>query len=797
LRRYRAVAGLTQEELAARAGLSTQAISLLERGERHHPQSHTLHALAEALTLSLSERRALEAAARQQSAQVAVGGAAVVTAPADSRRPPHNLPLSLTSFIGREREMAEVVELLAGTRLLTLTGTGGVGKTRLALQVAGELVGTYPDGVWLVELATLENPALLPQTVAAALGVREEPGQPMRATLVAHLATRRLLLLLDNCEHLIAACAELTQALLRACPELRILATSREGLGAEGERLYRVPSLAVPDLDHLPLSEDLAAHAAVALFLVRAQERRAGFALSVHNAATVVQVCARLDGIPLAIELAAARVGSLPLEAMAARLDDLFRLLSGGPRTALPRQQTLRAALDWSYDLLSEPEQRLLNRLAVFAGGWTLDAAEAVCAGVGDDDPEVLDLLAGLVNKSLVLLDEMDGQQGRYRLLETVRQYAAERLHVSEEEELWVRDRHLAWFLALVELAEPELRGPEQAVWLGRLDAEHDNLRVALRWTVALPPQPGGRSVKERQRRRGDAEQGLRLAAALRGFWEAHGHLSEGREWLERLLAGQGSPDDVNAEHTRAKALNGAGWLALKQGDYERAVALCEESLTLGRELGDKAAIALSLLNLGVVALDQGHYERAMTLNEESLVLGRELGDTWGIAASLANLGTVAMEQGDYGRAAPLLEESAALLREQGDIGGVALVLHNLGYLEREQGHHGRAATWYAESLGLFHELEDSYGIASCLGGLAGVACAQNELQRAVRLGGAAAALREALGTPLPPVDRAIAERDMATARATLGDEAFSVTWAAGTALPLEQAISEALGVEV
>jgi predicted ATPase/transcriptional regulator with XRE-family HTH domain len=494
LRQYRLAAGLSQEELAERAGLSVQAVSYLENGRRQAPYHHTVGLLARALGLAAAEAAALAAAvprgrlAAGRTLPPAAGapehaGAAVGAAgpqaiyqvvhpdlPADFpplASPvvhPGNLPLALTSFIGREEEQSEVRALLGAARLVTLTGAGGAGKTRLALAVARELLGDYPQGVWLVELAPLADPALVPQAVAQALGLREEAGQPILGTLLGHLKERHLLLVLDNCEHLVSACAELATALLRACPSVRILATSREGLGVAGERLYRVPSLAAPPLGHLPPPERLGGYAAVALFVARAQERRAGFTLSAQNAPAVAAVCAQLDGLPLAIELAAARVGSLPVEAIAGRLDDRFRLLTGGPRTALPRQQTLQAALDWSYDLLTEPEQRLLHRLVVFAGGWTLEAAEVMGAGDGVESWEVLDLLGGLVNKSLVLLDEdadAPDRVGRYRLLETVRQYGWERLGTSQEAAR-VRDRHLAYFLALAEEAAPQT--PSQPV---------------------------------------------------------------------------------------------------------------------------------------------------------------------------------------------------------------------------------------------------------------------------------------------------------------------------------------------
>ena len=425
---------------------------------------------------------------------------------------PNNLPRQLTSFIGREREMAEVRRLLSTTRLLTLTGSGGCGKTRLALQVAADLVEAFAEGVWFVDLAPLSDPALVPQTVAATLRVREEPGRPILITLSEYLQPRHLLLVLDNCEHLVGACAELAQALLRACPHLQILATSREPLRIGGETTWRVPSLSLPDLLRLPLVESLAEYEAVRLFTDRAEVVLPGFLVTDQNALAVAQVCHRLDGIPLAIELAATRVKVLPVHQIAARLDDRFRLLTGGSRTALPRQQTLRAVMDWSYILLSEKERTLLRRLSVFAGGWTLDAAEAVCSGNRIETVEVLDLLAQLVDRSLVAVDREDAE-ARYRLLDTVRQYAREKLQDSGEE-TEVHGRHREWFLDLAERTEPELLGPEQGVWLARLEAEHDNLRAALTWSQQ--EEEGG-------------EAGLRLAGALGRFWWMRGHLTEGR----------------------------------------------------------------------------------------------------------------------------------------------------------------------------------------------------------------------------------------------------------------------------
>src|SRR5579884_1260938 len=494
----------------------------------------------------------------------------------------HNLPVQLTSFIGREKEMEEIKRLLSTAHLLTLTGSGGCGKTRLALQVAADRVEEYADGVWLVELAAIADLGLVPQTVAVALGVSEEPNRPLGETLANYLRPKSLLLVLDNCEHLLTACAQLADTLLRTCPKVRILASSREGLGLLGEALYHVPSLSLPDEKRLPTLEQLSQYEAVRLFVERAVLSRPDFAVTAQNAASVVQICSRLDGIPLAIELAAARARALAVEQLAQRLDDRFRLLTGGSRTALPRQQTLRATIDWSYDLLSQAERTLLRRLSVFLGGWTLEAAEAVCADASHAPPRaaamgagehaaapleagsrenaggpvaaeaVLDLLSRLVDKSLVLVEESAEAEARYRLLETVRQYSRDRLMESEEARD-LRCRHRDWFLTLAEGAERRLRGPDQVAWLNRLAQEHDNLRMALEWCRA--EEDAG------------AEAGLRLAGALWRFWRVRGYLSEGRERLEAALA-QASASERTAQ--RAKALYGLAALAWGQGDYTR-----------------------------------------------------------------------------------------------------------------------------------------------------------------------------------------------------------------------------------
>ena len=544
----------------------------------------------------------------------------------------NNLPLQVSSFVGRAQEMAKIQELLGQHRLVTLTGAGGTGKTRLALQAAAERLEEYGDGVWFADLAPLSDAALVVGTLAGVIGVSEEADRPLLETLTEVLRSQKTLLVLDNCEHVVGACAALAQSLLQSCPGVRVLATSREALNIAGERAWRVPALSVPDPQRLPVSEkDLGAvlmeYDSVRLFVERARAQRGEFVLGRGNATAVAQICRRLDGIPLALELAAARVRSLSVEQINERLDDRFRLLTGGSRTALPRQQTLRALIDWSYDLLDARGKTLLARLSVFAGGWSLEAAESVCAADGAEDWEVLDLLSGLVNKSLVVYDEEEGS--RYRLLETVRQYASEILGASEAAAN-SRARHRDYFLSLAEEAEPLLNGPEQASWLSRLEREHDNLRAALSWCEAEAwPEQGSESEGGGT---DSAAAWLRLCVALGRFWEVRGHYGEGRLWLKRVLQRtEGRPISV----MRARALNWAGTLAWRQGGFGTARALFEESLSGFRQIGDKKGAANALNNLGNVVHHQGDYDAARAFFEESLSLHRQIEDRRGSGIAL------------------------------------------------------------------------------------------------------------------------------------------------------------------
>ncbi len=689
-------------------------------------------------------------------------------------RPPDNLPLQLTSFVGREREMAQVRELLEDNRLLTLTGPGGSGKTRLALAVAWGVGQGFEDGVWLVELASLSDPELVPQAVASVLGVRETPGTPLVDSLRIHLGSRGVLLVLDNCEHLVGDCASLAEALLHSCPNLRILATSREALGVSGETIFAVPPLSLPDPRRLPALESLPHYEATRLFVERAKAARHEFSLTEGNAMAVAQVCYRLDGIPLAIELAAARIRVLSAEQISSRLDDSFRLLTGGGRSALAHQRTLRTAMDWSHELLSEEEKVLFRRLSVFAGGFTLEAAEAVGEGEGIEGAEVLDLLSTLVDKSLVVVEEGD-EEARYRLLETVRQYGREKLEESEEAER-VRRRHANYYLALAEEAERGLSGSDQAPWLARLETEHDNLRAALRWSL------GG----------GEAEPGLGLAAALWSFWYTRGHLSEGRRWLESAVFENGRL----RTRTKARALGGAGYIALFQGQYEAANRFLERGLALYRELEDKEGIASSLIYLGFVAvLGERDLETVPALYAEAVGLGPEIEDRRVAANLLLFQGLVAINQGEYEQATALHEEALAIFREIRDIQGMGHCLNNLALRAVVEGDYDGASLLIWENLRIARESDYKLGIQYSLLGLGLVAAAREEPTRAARLWGAVEAMEEAFGITITPLARSHTDYEvhLAASRSQLDEAAWGAAWAEGRAMTLEQAVDYAL----
>jgi predicted ATPase len=864
LRALREARGVTLDGWGARLGVSRTTVQRWERGERAPDPGAETAILAYcrdtglfrsydhgplaglSLTPALLQQVFTEARWRVRDAPA---GAVAPSAPppveqvdrVHAGQPPvrlSNLPSPLTSFIGRREELAALRRVQGGSRLLTLTGVGGGGKTRLALQLADELLWAYPDGICFVELASLGDPALIPDAASAALGLQTSGERPAVTVLQEQLTQRHLLLVLDNCEHLLPYCAELVETLLRACPQLEVVATSREALGIAGETVWRVQPLSSAD--------------ATRLFVDRARLHQPEIELSPADEATIEQICARLDGIPLAIELAAVRVRALSVEQIAARLHDRFQLLTSGSRTALPRQQTLRATLAWSYDLLTDDEQALLRRLAVFAGGWTLEAAEAIGRS-GNREPAVLDLLGSLVDKSLVAVQHREGAV-RYGLLETVRQFAGEQLETAGETAV-IRDRHRDWCLDLSEQAEAVLHGPGEGERFARLEEEHDNLRAALAWSIAQADGQGAVA--------------LRLVAALARFWEVRGHMSEGRQWLtQALAAGGAAPADV-----RAKALERAWWLSYMQGDYAAARGFNEQSLALYRTLGDARGIARAHSQMAGIALRCGDQAEARALMEQSLALHTALGDTWGTAAAQIGLGLLALRQGDYTVARPCLEAGLALHRqlgnkegmanaldylanvagEQGDIeqetallaealmlfrelgnkGGVALVLGDLGMQAWLQGEHTRAVALLDESLALYreraerrgtsrllawqsllalhrrdyvraaalcresltlaHELGDRWASGHYLPVLAAAVFGLDQRERAVQLLSTATARREQLATPLPRAIRPVHDATLAALRSALGEQAFAAGWAAGQALSSDDAIEAAL----
>ena len=682
----------------------------------------------------------------------------------------HNLPPPRTSFVGRERELVEIKRELAMTSLLTLTGAGGTGKTRLALELARELAPAYQDGAWLVELAGLSEPGLVPNEVAGTLGVRDQPGRPLLNALVDVLRSKEMLLILDNCEHLIEACAGLSQALLGSCPGLRIVATSREPLVTGVETSRVVPPLSVPGSKE-PTVEDLGRYASARLFVERARHRNPTFTLIPQNTQDVAQVCRKLDGIPLAIELTAARMDVLALEQITERLDRPLGILTGGSQPMEPRHRTLRATLRWSYELLSEPEQRLFATLSVFAGGFSLEAAEAV--GESIEQTDVLESFLALVDKSLVVAAPIGGGAVRYRMLEPIRQYGLEHLEGSGEAEE-VRRRHAEFFLALTEEAEPKLRGPRQGEWLGRLELDHDNFRAALSWVLE----------------QGEAQLGLRLSGALGEFWHRRGHLQEGRRWLQATLA---SGDEAPA---RIKALLHAGFLAWEQLDYERSEAFGEEALALAREQGDRAATASALYNVGAPTLYQLDFDRAAALFEEAAILQRAMEDATSLARTLQALGLTAIARQDFELAAELYEESLTLAREAED---QLMIVQTLGlgaFAFLGQGDHNRAKALSEEGLKLSGEMAMKHAIVFHLHAVAALASAQGQPVRSARLWGASEALMREIGTGLGPVESYHYGPYIASARAQLGEAAWQAAWDEGREMTSEQAVEYALSEE-
>jgi predicted ATPase/DNA-binding XRE family transcriptional regulator len=784
LRRYRDNAGLTQEDLAERTGLTPQAIGLLERGERRRPHKYTVQKLAEALELMGGDLAAFEAAARRPAARR-------TTAAESSRR---TLPAPLTQLIGREREVADIASLLRReeVRLLTLTGPGGVGKTRLAVEVAERSREAFADGVVFVPLAPLRDPEVVPSALAETLGVTDVANRTLQEALEQHLRDKQMLILLDNFEHLLAA-TPVVAGLVEACPGLTVLATSRASLRLVGEHQFPVSPLPLPEAISTAARDVLLKSPAVELFCQRARAAVPTFELTAQNAQAVASICRSLDGLPLAIELAAARIKLFSPRALLERLDRRLYLLAGGPRDLPERHQALRDAIAWSHELLGAGEQRLFRRLAVFAGGFTLEAAEAVCGPGGVDRPEengVLDRLAALVDASLLVSRSQisagrEDEGPRFTMLETIREYAAERLRSSGEAEEMSR-AHALYYLALAESTQPEVSAREPLEWLELLEEEYDNLRAALRWVI----------------RDREADTAARLALALWRFWAERHHLSEGRRWLEAVLAlgrpeaGEAEPSDLPARRWAFLHLV-TGILATGQGDYDRAVALYEESLALYQDLGHRKDMSGPLRELGIIAYCQGDYDEAVRLSEQALAISREFGSAFGSGLAVCTLADALRARGDIERARTLLVESLASLRRQTHplrvVNALANTLARLGSIECEMGRDARASKLYAESLELMRRFGFRSAAVDCLEGVARVAAMQGRPERAARLLGASAALRDEMGAPLVPASRTDHDHAANAARVALGEDAFAAARAVGHAMSLEEAITDAL----
>ena len=726
----------------------------------------------------------------------------------------NNLPIQLTSFIGRERELAEAKQKLEGARLLTLIGPGGTGKTRLSLQLAADLLSSFKDGVWLIELAPLAEASLVLQAIGIVFSVREQPGMPLEGLVFNYLRDKHLLLILDNCEHLIETCAQLADQFLHNSPNLKIIASSREALGINGETVYRVPSLTLPNQTEAS-REVLAGYESVQLFVARASAGNPNFSLTEKNASAVAQICHRLDGIPLAIELAAARARVFSAEQIAERLDDRFKLLTGGSRTALPRQQTLRALIDWSYDILSADEQILLRRLSVFAGGWSFEAAERVCS-----DLNVLDLLTQLINKSLVVVEE--DNETRYRLLETIRQYARDKLLESGEGEE-VRNKHLDYYLELAQTAEPHMEGFEHLQWTLKLNTEYDNIRTAVEWGLAR-----------------DIEAALQLVGALPFFWMTQGYSSEGYRWasevLEKAKSHQNNELSKLQLNARAKAYLALSRLATDLGDNKVVCSTASESVALARKSGDKQILSFALAHLASGKANLGNAEEAYTLAQEALAIAREEGNSpalgyslvmmaelvaiaiqdyeaavrygeeaiavseaggnrWGSSMTIFGLGFFARSIRDYDQARARFRTCLPVFLEFGDKHRINMIQSELAHIERETGHYQQAIPMYRETILEWQRLGHRAAIAHQLECFAFIAKAQEQPERAAKLFGAAEVLREKINIAMMPQERMEYNREIADLRANMEEKIFASHWAEGRGMAMEQVIEYAMAV--
>ena len=784
LKYLRKRAQLTQRELAIAVGYSEAHLSRLEKNQRL-PDLATTAALiipalgledepeSAALLMQLAVSVRTDHSAANQSFTVAQRRETIDVSD-DSESIPSNIPLQLTSFIGRRAETAKITKLLSReqpARLVTLVGPGGIGKTRLAIQIMMDLLPLYRDGIWFVDLTPISSAELIPQIIASNIGVTEMSGQSIAESLVRFLGSKQALILVDNCEHLIRAAAENIEKILRSCAHIQMLATSREPLSIAGEMIFRVHPLSLPEsLENT--NQDVIGHDSVQLFIERAQNIQPGFVVTDANLLFIARICRRLDGMPLAIELAAATIDFLSLGQIEARLDDRFHLLTRGQRT-LPRHQTLRAAIEWSYDLLDESEQILFRRLSVFSGGWTLEAAHAVCA---DEDYGVLDLLAGLVHKSLVSAEMRLDVEARYTMLETIREYARQKLITTGESEQ-IRSRHFDYFFTMAQQAEPGLFAERSS--LDWAEEEIDNIRAALTWS--LEKEPGDALSKER------AGRGLELMLHLWPLWLNRGYSVEGEEWVNQLLSVH-----TTATPARARALLVAGDLADLHGDPARKAALIRESLALARALGDKTRIAWALMEMGLVERDR-HYTQGIAFLTESLGMFEELKENLWVSRISFLLAETYIRNGILEAARPLWKRGLELSRAANDRFHIAWGLEGLGNLERLEGHLEQARQLYLESLPLKVRVMDKMGITYSLEAFARLAAAQKQFERAALLWGAAEGLGESLNLSLTPPEEQLYRSLFSDSHPLIPEEDFRSAWAEGKAMKMQQAIDYAL----
>ncbi|HST05439.1 MAG TPA: tetratricopeptide repeat protein [Chloroflexia bacterium] len=773
---------LTQEDLADRIGCSPWTITKIETGERR-PSKQLAELLSQQLHIPEQEQAEFIRLARLGQ-PIPPGGPALHNSAAEPAPDVHpaSLYTPLTPIIGRDAEVETLrCKLLEEkARLITLTGPPGIGKTRLAVELAGLLQGEFADGAFFVPLASVSDTGLIPTAIAQAVGVREMHEQSGGAALAEALAGRRILLVLDNFEQLVEGGPVITD-LMRACPHLHVLVTSREALRVRGEEQFAVRPLALPDrslysgqgLTRSSPREQLSSYPAVELFVSRARSVKSDFTLSDENAQTVAAICAHLDGLPLAIELVAARIRLLPAWALLARLGSSLALLTGGPRDVPVRHRTLRAAISWSYDLLTEPEQVFMSRLGVFPDGCDLAAIEAVCNPDGDIDLDILDGLESLIYKSLLhQVDQRVGDEARYTMLQTIREYALERLAERGETDVIMR-RMAEYYLHLSETVEPNRGGPNQEQWLNRLEREHDNIRAALGWLIS----------------RGD-NLALRMVASLWYFWEIRGYLSEGRDWLERTLA----HTDASPSSDRAHVLHVSAGLALRQGDYQRCKELSLESLSISRILDDKRGMGRALHALGISEEALGNLEQADAHYSQSLVIWREQGEPANLGRILNSAGVLARIRGDYDRAVELFNESLELHRQTGLKRSIALVLANLGAVALARSEWDQAEALFNESLVLRREIGHKVGIGDCLIGLACVCRARGDALKAARLFASATQLFNTLDYKMEPSDRMVYERGVDETRAALSEPEFDAAWEEGQSMDIEEAVPYALG---